>query len=60
MNTVRSTPHLEFAIASAMTLVARMARAALARIRTAVASQVENSDGVGCDSSLPIFGRWSW
>ena len=52
MNTVRSTPHAEFAIAAAMTRVSRAASAALAAIRSAVASQ---------DPSLPvIFGRWSW
>ena len=52
MNTVRSTPHMEFAIASVMTLAARMARAVLAEIRFADASQ---------EPSPPIvFGRWSW
>jgi hypothetical protein len=52
MKTVRSTPHPELAIAGTMTLVARVARATLAAIRSAVASQ---------NSSPPVFfGRWSW
>jgi len=52
MNTVRSTPHPELAVAGAMILVARVARAALAAIRSAVDYQ---------DSSHPrVWGRWSW
>jgi len=58
MNTVRSAPHMVFSITGAMTLVARVVRAARAAIRSAAAFRVENSDGV--DSSLPIFGRWFW
>jgi hypothetical protein len=42
---------MELATARAIALVARVASAALAAIRSAVESR---------NSSLPIFGRWSW
>jgi len=51
MKTGRSTPHMKLATTGAITLVARVVSTALAAIRSAAAFR---------DSSLPIFGRWSW
>jgi hypothetical protein len=51
MNTNRSAPHMKLATPGAIILVARVAGAVLAAIRSAVASR---------DPSLPIFGRWFW